>query len=122
MNEDAYAKQWVAVLDRSLVDLRPETVSKLVALRERACERAALHTGAQRNGSSHALTLVSWVRQHRVGAVGMLLAMPPDKIILRNLFECLVFQPQAAVYTLAQLSEQPLLTLADQLASRQHPA
>lgn len=75
MNEEDFAKRWVAVLDRSLGDLRPEVISQLTCAREAACQRAAQQLSSHQNGASHTLSITGWVRQHRVGAVGALLTM-----------------------------------------------
>ena len=75
MNEEAYARQVVTALDDSLTRMRPEVVRKLQSAREQACELASERGGVHRYRPSHTLALVDWLRQHRVGAVGVLLAM-----------------------------------------------
>ena len=51
---------------------------------------------------------------------GWALAMPPDRIVLRTIFEHLVFQPHPASQTLEQLVQQPQHTLADWIQAS-HP-
>ena len=75
MNEDAYAKQLIAVLDDGLVSLRPEVVRKLQSAREQACVLASQRALPHQFKSAHSLTWVDWVRQHRIGLVAMLLVM-----------------------------------------------
>ncbi|MHB1677003.1 MAG: DUF3619 family protein [Sulfuriferula sp.] len=75
MNEDAYAKELIAVLDNSLPLLRPEVAGKLQVAREQACALASQRAGSHSFRSAHSLTWTDWVRQHRIGLVGMLLVM-----------------------------------------------
>lgn len=44
---------------------------------------------------------------------GWTLALPPDRIVLRAIFERLVFQPEDSVFPLSRLTEQPDMTLSD---------
>lgn len=75
MNEDAYAKEVIAVLDKGLASLRPEVTSKLQISRARACALASQRVYPQHFKSAHSLAWVDWVRQHRTVLVGMLLIM-----------------------------------------------
>ena len=75
MNEDAYAKQVISVLDNGLVSLRPEVVQKLQSAREQACALASQRAFPQQFKSAHSLTWVDWIRQHRVALIGMLLVL-----------------------------------------------
>ncbi len=75
MNEQAFAKRLITTLDDSLEQLRPEVVHRLESARQHACAHAGEKHGVHAIRSAHGVTLVAWVRHHRVGAVGLLLAM-----------------------------------------------
>ncbi|MDA8225214.1 MAG: DUF3619 family protein [Betaproteobacteria bacterium] len=74
MNEDAYARKVLTALDDSLADLRPDVLRRLRNAREQACELASQHASESRFRGMHSATLVDWIRQHRVGVIGILLA------------------------------------------------
>lgn len=75
MNEDAYAKELIAVLDNSLALLRPEITEPLRIAREHACAHATQNIYAHSYSSGHSVTWADWVRQHRLGLAGMLLVL-----------------------------------------------
>lgn len=74
MNEDAYAKEMITVLDGSLPLLRPEITEQLRLAREQACARAMQGVYAH-SSAGHSMTWTDWVRQHRLGLAGMLLVL-----------------------------------------------
>lgn len=73
MNNDAYAKKVITVLNSSLDGLRPEITNKLQAARERACELAR-QPQTHKFNSSHSLAWSDWMRNHRTGLTGLVLA------------------------------------------------
>lgn len=74
MDKDAYAKKLITVLNSSLDGLRPEVTNKLQAAREQACVLAAQQTQTHRFNFAHSLVLSDWMRNHRTGLTGMVLA------------------------------------------------
>ena len=75
MDKDAYAKKVITVLNSSLDRLRPEVTNKLQAARERACALAdAQHTKTHKLNYAHSLAWSDWMRNHRTGLVGMIVA------------------------------------------------
>ncbi len=75
MNEDAYAREMIAMLDDSLPLLRPEITERLRLAREQACTLATQGMYAHSYSSGHSVTWTEWMRQHRLGLAGMLLVL-----------------------------------------------
>ncbi len=72
---------------------------------------AATHAGwDQLEDALALLTEMHWILRT---AKGWALAMPPERIVLREAFEHMVFQPHPQVYPLDWLNEQPQLSLAE---------